>query len=335
MMNHPLIQCLFMVLVLMLPVRACNETRGETPDAATMASRTNDSTAFPEADKALLEARVNLGDADDASIRIARLERMIDKYPDYPYRADLYYFIGLNAQLLGNDRKVVRALEAAAKADPAIADGTPLRGYLRTAKARTLRATMTTLLAAVLILCIVFALSQLGRPGTAALPWQRIIAVYAVTIGIWTLIAFFAPLVYGPLKAGLEKYPKPILSNYLFWETGTGALRALYAYGAAAVLATLPVIAAAAHLRKKAVRSIATVIGVIAVIGSVMGLYGMRNLFAKATFDGPTHRLVVFIKSIDSVDDVPDAMFKLYDKNFAKRVMEKRAAKGEHHDHRD
>ena len=285
----------------------------------------SDNPLHAEADAVLNEARANLGDAAAARQRIARLEGVAARFPDYKFRADALYYAGLNWQTLGQDDQAAAAFEAALRVEPDIAKETPIVAYLKAARGHTFVRRANLVLLAVLVAVLVPALGRLTRADAATLPWGRLFAVYGAVVAVWTALVLLLPATLGPPGSGLADFPKPTLSNFRLGQIGDGPLRALLGYGAGAILATLPVVAAAARIRRPGRRIFVTTAGVLAVVTALMGLYGVRHLYADARYSAAGQRLVFLVRSIDTPRDVPDAMLPLYDTNFAARVRAARA----------
>jgi tetratricopeptide (TPR) repeat protein len=285
---------------------------------------TSDDPAHLSADIVLNEARANLGDAAAVRQRIARLEGVLARFPDYKFRADAFYFIGLNAEALGEHERAVHAFESALQVEPGIANETPILSYLRAARSHTFRRAADGVLLALLAAALLPALFCLLRPDAADLPWRRLFAVYGAALAVWALLVALLPVFAGPLRIGLDPFPKPVLTNFRLGQIGDGPLRALFGYGAGAILATLPVVAACARMRCPVGRRVLTGLGTVAVLAAVLGLYAVRHLYVNARFQREGARLVFFVRSIDSMKEVPDAMLPLYDEKFAKRVIEAR-----------
>lgn len=288
----------------------------------------SDNPLHAPADIVLNEARANLGDAASARQRIVRLEDMLARFPDYKYRADAYYFVGLNAQLLGENDRAVRAFEDALRAEPGIADETPIASYLRAAKGRTFLRTANVALLALLAVVLLPALWRLTRADGATLPWGRLFAVYVGATAAWIALVYLLPGALGSPHAGMDAFPKPVLSDFRLGQIGDEPLRALLAYGLGAILATLPIVASTARIRRPGLRRMLTILGVLAVVGTLLGLYAIRHLYVNARYQADSNRLVFLVRSIDSIKEVPDEMLPLYDKDFVRKIQESRKPAG-------
>ncbi len=312
------------------PARAAEETPAPAVQPAASATAVvepgfkSDDPKYADADEALNEARANLGDAASARQRITRLQGVLARYADYKYRADAFYFIGLNAQYLGENKQAVDAFESALRAEPEIANETPIVSYLRAVKSQVFLQVANVLLLVLLAAILLPALLRLTRADAATLPWKRLFAVYAIAAVAWTALVFLLPALLGALKSGLDPFPKPVLSEYCLGQIGDEPLRALLGYGLGAILATLPIIAATARISRPGTRRALTSLGVLSVIGALMGLYGIRYLYVNARYQGDSRRVVFLVRSVDSMQDVPDAMLPLYEKDFRQRVLESR-----------
>lgn len=284
----------------------------------------NITSTIPEADSILNEARLNTGDLASAPGLIDGLERMANKFPGYKYRADLYYYLGFNEQTLGEYSKAANAFQTALKIEPAIATETPIISYLRAAKNHTFIRVSNFLLIGLLIITLVPSIWQLTRKDMAGIKWGRIFSLYLIISALYAVIIFLLPVVFGSLKSGLEEFPKPVLSNFHIGQIGDQPLMALLGYGIGAILATLPVVTSASRIKSNVTKNVLTTVGVILVMFSVMGLYGIRHLFLQAKYNNEQNRFVFLSKSIDSMNDVPDVMFPLYEKDFVKRILERR-----------
>ena len=312
------------------PARAAEETNAPavqpTAGATTVGEPVfhSDDPKYADADATLNEARANLGDNAAARQRITRLQGVLARFTDYKYRADVFYFIGLNAQYLGENQQAVAAFESALRTEPEIANETPIVAYLRAARSQVFLQLGNILLLVLLATALLPALLRLTCADTALLPWKRLFAVYAVTAVVWIALVFLLPALLGALKSGLDPFPKPVLSDYRFGQIGDEPLRALFGYGLGAILATLPIVAATARIARPGLRWALAVLGVLAVISALMGLYGIRHLYVSARYPGSCSRVVFLVRSVDSMQDVPDAMLPLYEDDFRKRVLESR-----------
>ena len=276
-----------------------------------------------DADIALNEARLHMGSVESAAERVKRLEALVTRFPDYPYRADMLYYIGINDQMLQRYDEAIAAFEAALRAEPDIAKETPIVSYLKALKGRTFTKRATTILIALLLTSLGLALWRLTRADPALL-WGRLVACYAATTALWAALVYFLPAWLGQPRTGLELFPKPVLSNFGVGQMGDAPLRALLLYGAGAILATLPIVTALSTLKKRPARAILAVLGVATVAGSIMGLFCLRYCYADARYDAGSKRVFFMIKNIATKEDVPDEMLPLYDKDFRQRIMTER-----------
>ena len=308
------------------PARASEEKSAPVVQASAVTDPgfKSDDPKYAEADALLNEARANLGDAASARQRITRLEAVLAKYPSYKYRADAFYFVGLNAQFLGATDQAIQAFESALRTEPEIADETPILSYLRAAKNQTFLRVANILLLVLLAAALLPALARLTHADAATLPWKRLFTVYAITAVGWTALVLLIPTLLGALKSGLDPFPKPVLSDYRLGQIGDTPLRALLGYGLGAILATLPIVAATARIPRPGLRRALTLLGVLAVIGAMMGLYDIRHLYVNARYQNETRRMVFLVRSVDSMQDVPDEMLPLYDDKFRQRILESR-----------
>lgn len=279
---------------------------------------------YPAADSIFRIARTSMKNEQNAPEFIAALERTIAKYPDYPMKGYLLYYLGLNARTKGDFPKATHAFEEALKAKPEIAYRTPIVSYLKTAKNGALLRMINIVCIAVLLIILLPSLISLAHKSAADLPWSRIFTVYAVALSLWAITALLLPRLYGSLAIEPGLYPKPTLSNASIGQIGDASLRALLGYGLFAILATLPVIIAASRIKTGTVRTSVSSIGVIAVVCSLMGLYSARHIYTDSRYDGKSNRFVFFIESITDPDKIPDVMFPLFDKKYREHLLEER-----------
>ena len=319
----PILIFLMAVLAAWIQAGACFGEEEKTNQESPVVASSNGSQT--EADVVLEEARSNMGDAAAVRQRIERLQSVLDRFINYKYRADLYYYLGLNEQTLGEYDKAIQAFEAALRTEQQIAVKTPIVSYLKAAKNRTLIRTTNIALIVLLIATLCPALWRLLREDAASLPWKRLFFLYLITVAAYSAVILLLPIALGPVHSGLSSFPKPVLSNFRMGQIGDQPLLALLGYGIGAILATLPVVAAASRLRTPVMKYMAAGVGAGLVVGSVMGLYGIRHLFLNAQYNRAEHRLVFLVKSIDSMKDVPDEMLPMYDDNFRKRILDKRS----------
>ena len=279
---------------------------------------------YPEADSIFRVARTTMKDERNTPEFIASLEQTIAKYPDYPMKGFLLYYLGLNARTKGDFAKATQAFGEALKAKPDLAYKTPVVSYLKTAKNRALLRLINIICIAVLLITLLPSLIVLTRKSASNLPWSRILALYGAVLALWAIVALLLPRLYGSLAIEPGLYPKPTLSNASIGQIGDGALRALLGYGLFAILATLPVIIAASRLKAQAVRTAVSAAGVIAVAGSLMGLYTARHIYTNSRYDGKSNRLVFFIESITDPDSIPGVMFPLFDEKYREHLIKER-----------
>lgn len=135
-----------------------------------------------------------------------------------------------------------------------------------------------------------------------------VFSVPAALLAVPVLLAGAAALI-------VARMPRP-------GQIGDLPLLALLGYGIAAILSTLPIVAACSLLEKRSARISLSFLGCIAVIVAVMGLYAVRHLYVDSQYDSNAKRFVFLVKSINNLKEVPDEMLPLYDKDFAKRIME-------------
>ena len=304
--------------------RAEESTNAEPKEAPTEFKSENP--AHREADAALNEARMHMGSLESAAERVKRLEGIAAKFTDYPYRADVFYYIGINNQMLQRYDEAVAAFEAALRTEPDIAKETPIVSYLNALKGRTFTKRASAMLIALLLAALALAFWRLTRADASVL-WGRLSATYVLTLAFWTALVFFLPTLLGQPRTGLAPFPKPVLSNFCVGQMGDYPLRALLLYGAGAILAPLPIVIAVSTLQRRSARALLTVLGVLAVAGSVMGLFGIRYCYADARYDAGSKRIFFLIKNIASKEDVPEEMLPLYDKDFRQKIMESRQKK--------
>jgi len=284
----------------------------------------SDDPVYATADAVLNEARLNMGNATSARQRIAKLEDVAARYPQYKFLSDAYYFIGLNEQLLKDNPRAVLAFETALKIEPDIANETPILSYLRAAKSVTFRRMADVVLLVILAATVLIALFRLTRPDAANLPWKRFVGVYLAVSIVWGVFVLLLPFLLGPPHSGLEPFPKPVLANFRIGQIGDAPLRALFGYGLGAILATLPIVAACARVRSRPIRRLSLVLGCLLAGGALLGLYTIRHLYVEARYQGSSARFLFLVRSIDTIQDIPDAMIPLYDADFAKKVRESR-----------
>lgn len=306
---------------LALTARAESSTNAEPQEAP--AEFKSDNPAYRPADDALNEARLHMGSVESAVERVKRLEAIAAKYPDYAYRADVLYYLGVNNQMLMRYDAAIAAFEAALMAEPDIAKETPIVSYLRTLKGRTFTRQASATLITILLASLALAFWRLAR-SEAAVPWGRLSVVYGLTLAFWAALVLLVPVVLGQPLTGLDPFPKPVLSDSHLGQLGDTPLRALLLYGAGAILATLPIIVAVATLTRKPARALLSGLGVLAVAGSIMGLYGLRYCYADTQYDAGSKRVFFLIKNIATKEDVPDEMLPLFDKDFRKKILESR-----------
>ena len=282
------------------------------------------------ADAALNEAKAHTGSAETAMARAQRLEALAAKFPDYPYRADALYYAGVNWQILKQNERAIVAFKAALQAEPEIAKETPICSYLRMLEGQTFVQRTNAGLLALLAIVLVWSLGRLLQTNPA-LPWGMLFTVYAAFEVIWIALILALPMLLGrPAQASqaFAAYPKPVLSDIALGELGDAPLRALLWYGAGAILATLPVVAAAATIRRRGIRIALSALGVLAMVAALLGLFGVRHCYADTQVDCGSHRIFFLIKSIATKEEVPDAMLPLYDKSFQQRILESRKHPG-------
>jgi len=302
-------------------VRA-DEPKGAEPKEAPVEFK-SENPKYHEADVALNEARTHLGSVTSAAERVKRLEGMVAKFPDYEYRADMLYYVGINDQMLQRYDAAIAAFEGALKAEPDIAKETPILSYLTALKGRTFVQQTNVGLLVLLVVSLLLAFGQLMRVN-AAIPWGRLILVYGACVAIWVAIVLVLPLVLGQPRTGLDPFPKPVLSDIALGQMGDAPLRALLWYGAGAILATLPIMVAVATIRRKTLRLLLSMLGPLAVVAAIMGLYGVRYCYNDTRYDREGHRIFFLVKNIATKEDVPDEMLHLYDKSFQQRVLASR-----------
>jgi tetratricopeptide (TPR) repeat protein len=279
---------------------------------------------FTEADSVLSEARVNIGDTASANQRITKLEGVLKKYPGYPDRPEVFYYTGLNAQLCGQNNKAIQYYKAALKEKPLLAAQTSIVAYLKSAENIRFSRQVNFILIALLIITLIPALWRLTSHDAISLPWKKIFAVYSITVVVYAASVFLLPLLFGSMKSGLEAFPRPTLSNFHMGQIGDQPLMALLLYGIGAILITLPVVVATSRLKNIVIKNFLTIAGCILVVGSVMGLYGIRYLFLASKYNSKESRLVFMARSINSMKEVPDVMFPLYEEAFVKRILNSR-----------
>ena len=322
-MNRLTIYLLSAICAFAPALRAADAPGSAAPAEEAPAEFKSENPAYREADAVLNEARTHMGSADSAAARAQRLESMAAKFPDYPYRADVLYYAGLNYQMLKQNEKAIAAFEAALRYEPDIAKETPIQSYLKTLKSRTFVQRTNALLLVLLVASLALALGRLLR-ADVTLPWGRLVAMYGLTIVIWMSLVMVLPGLLGAARTGLAAYPKPVLSNMCLGHMGDAPLRALLWYGAGAILATLPIMTAVATLRSRSARVLLSVLGVVAVVGAIMGLFGIRYCYADAQVDRGSNRILFLARIITTKEEVPDEMLPLYDKSFQQRVLASR-----------
>jgi len=300
------------------------EKKGHAKKTQKLVGKLSNDPQFAAVDSVLKEAQVHMGDEKLARKRIDALHAMITHYPHYPLRAQLYYFLGLNAQILEDYHEAQDAFESALETDPSLKHTTPISAYLAKARRHNLVLFINIVLIVILLAALIPALANLISRNDIALPWGKISMAYALALLLWISIIFVLPMVYAPSPDGLDSYPKPRLLNFSLGHIGDGPLEALLLYGCIAIVSTLPLVIAPGLIRAGKRGVVLKVCGICMVLGSVMGLYGVRYLYTDSRFDGKHRRFVFLVKSIDTMLDVPEEMMPLYEKSFADRI---RAAK--------
>ena len=306
---------------LALAAHAEPSTNAEPQEAPTEFK--SDNPFYRPADDALNEARMHMGSVESAAERVKRLEAIAAKFPDYAYRADVLYYLGVNNQMLKRYDAAIAAFEAALRAEPDIAKETPIVSYLTTLKGRTFTRQASATLIALLLTSLTLAFWRLTRTD-APVRWGRLSSVYGLTLALWTALVCFLPALLGQPQTGLDPFPKPVLSDACLGQLGDVPLWALLLYGAGAILATLPIVVAASTLKRTPARALLAGLGVLAVAGSIMGLYGIRYCYADTRYDAGSKRVFFLIKNIATKEDVPDEMLPLFDKEFRKKILESR-----------
>ncbi len=283
---------------------------------------------FAEADAVLNEARLATANAVAAEARIAKLEGVIERFPDYPHRAMAEYYLGLNCQVLERYDQAAKAFAAALRDKPELEFKTSIMSYLDTARRRRFASRASLGLIGVLALALVMALWRLSRADSADIRWGRTIAPFAGALVVWAALVLLVPMLLGPPAKGLEKFPTPTLVGFRLGQLGDGPLRTLGWYGVFAILAALPVVAAASRLAGAARRILLGALGVLVVAGSLMGLFTLRYCWGQSQYDAGSGRINFLVKDIATQADVPDEMLPLYDPEFRERIIQNRKKAG-------
>lgn len=319
---------LFLAPLLLVGAGAGRGRAGELDRTSILAEYDSGEERFRNADRTLNEARLATSDPARARRRIAELEAILETHPDYPHRAMVHYFLGLNHQFLGNQGRAAAAFEAALQGRPDLAGRTPIMAYLDMARRRNFADTAPRYLLVALALLLAISVVPLFRADLGRVPWRRLGLVFGIALLLWPAIALLVPLVLGRPTTGIETYPKPTLVNVGLGQTGDAPLRSLLVYGFGAIGATLLVSAGSSAIRSRPWRQAAMAGGALLAGGLVMSLFYVQRCYGRSRYDPQGTRLVFLVKDIAWKKEVPEEMLPLYDEDFRNKIIEARKAAG-------
>lgn len=282
---------------------------------------------YAKADAVLNRVRFATANLKRAKGYIRDLEAVIQRYPRYEYKAEAYYFLGVNRKFAHDYTGAVEAFSHALNLKPELAQRAPIDAFIKTSRFEH-RAIMIPrfawgALAIVAVLGVFLAVK--GRA------WEHVnrrSMVFAAGCFLVWLIAFFVLSAINTTSqvTGLESYPKPVLVNTTLGTIGDAPFRGILGFGSAAVALSILFSLASSQVSSRAKRHAVNIAASLVASIALMTLCYMRFCYRTAGHIEGTAggRMNIQIKDIVRREDIPDEMLKLYDEEFRNKVLEDR-----------
>jgi len=287
---------------------------------------------FAEADAVLNKVRMATVNTVTALQYSEEIEHMLHTYPDYPYKAEAYYFLGLNYKIAAEYSAAKDACEMALKLNHGLEDTTPVKSFIKGAIFE-LRAIWYPRYAVIAILVVLLGgvlimLKSTESPKISV----RYLKFSLITVVLWAALFIGISLVNTASSVThVADYPQPTLINTTIGTIGSAPLAGIFVFGAIGIIALLFFVFTTSTVQSVASRKIVNVSAAIIVSTSTMVLCYMQFCYRNATFiwEGKLHssRMNILVKDLVWRNEIPDEMLELYDEGFRAKVLESRNEK--------
>ncbi len=283
-----------------------------------------ESSKYEKANALLNMVKLKTASREKAQTYIRKLEEITTQYPDYPYLAETYYFLGVNCQFAGEWKKAVYAFLTALELKPSLINHTPIQSYLKTAREHYVSDRMPALLRMMIVVLLIFFILA----GLYLKSWQRIqfksVAAWGLCLLLWLAIFAWAAFWDNPDSvSGLESFPRPVLLNTTLLSEGSAPLLSLFGYAFAAFLGSLLILCSCLGFTNRIKGLGISICGVVLFSTCCMTLCYMQTCYMKgeAVTRGSIceWRIHLMVRNISFVNEIPDRMLPLYDEDFRKK----------------
>jgi hypothetical protein len=282
---------------------------------------------YQEADAALNAARFVTYSPEKIPVRINKLKLMLQQYPKYPYRAEMYYFLGVMEQNQKNYSGAITAFQKAIELNPDLKWMTPAEDYLKVLHKKWQKLWFPRyalmVLAAVIIIGIIIALAnRKNLKFNRKMVWK-----FTLLPILWCIFFAISGLIKFPVdKAQLSSFPKPVMVYMRLVDTGSAPLWLLGLFGLIAVILSMLFALATSGLQKKFLPYLLNFLLSASASIAIMVYFYMTFCFNASLEAGQdagwlSKRTVFLIKELAFKYEVPDDMLHLYDERFRKEII--------------
>lgn len=284
---------------------------------------------FAELDKVMNVARFPQDDPAKVKQLIDELDKLCEKFPDYPDLAIAQYFLGMYQFQLEQHQEALPNLERALAKEPTLKDKTPVLEYI--AQSRQIVAKAGSIFLAV-ISGVSWLLILLGLLIWALIKKRVKLRHFkpffiGVIVGILFLVALFSIDTGSMADAMDEFYAPPTLVKSTIWCPKAAPLRGLLMYGMGTVALTGLSIFSSTAIKKGRIVLIVSSAIIFGTCSSVI-FYNSLPLVRHTGKDKPK-RLSFEEQALEWPHEIPNEMEHLYDEEMQIRIREakeKRAA---------
>jgi len=230
---------------------------------------------YAEANQILDDARFLCDDTEELQARIADLESVIVRYPDYPQMAKVHHYRGVNLMWLKEYGAAVGAFRRALQLRPGLGLVQPSGHYLKISRFEWLNQFCPRLAWGVLALLALTAVV----PAVRYRRWRRLRWIHAagaaLVLSAWCVAFFVLVATVGrcELPKPTNSYIEPIEIHSLPGQSGSKNLMPLFLYGLAATGGSYVFCLGTAGIRHGHWRIAANTVASLAISLSAMTLY--------------------------------------------------------------
>lgn len=214
---------------------------------------------FPEEDAVLARAAVRTFKPEKMLLRVEELRGVLERSPEYPRRAWLFYYLGQNLQGLERDLEAYSAFRAALRLRPGLGYCVPVERCLEEAGEAAARQSVRRGVFWTLFLLLLLGGSSfyLSRPWRWLRPVHLLLPLAATGIW-WAFLAVSSRAVAGLADSGAGNFSRPVFMSTSMGAPGGEMLHDLLACGVVAVAGCFVLACGATLIRPRWLRAAVT-----------------------------------------------------------------------------